>query len=233
MSISNIDAMSLISEQKPKSVDLILTDPPYAISRDSGYTQNSPDKKKYIKKYGNHTIDFGEWDHKFDIEDLKAVVDGFYNILRNGGTAIIFYDIWKIQDLSSIMKEVGFKQLRVIEWVKSNPVPINSKLNYLSNCREIAILGVKKGKPTFNSKYDKGIYTYPICQDAGRFHPTQKPLALFTDLILKHSNEGDIVFDPFAGSGTTEVVCMTENRTPICGEIDPEYYNKALDRTLR
>ena len=55
----------------------------------------------------------------------------------------------------------GFKQIRFIEWIKTNPVPVNQHTNYLSNAREVALLGVKKGKPTFNSKFDKGIYQFP------------------------------------------------------------------------
>ena len=54
------------------------------------------------------------------------------------GTIICFYDIWKIESLKNIL-ETKFKQIRFIEWIKSNPVPINSKVNYLTNCREVAI----------------------------------------------------------------------------------------------
>jgi DNA modification methylase len=114
--------------------------------------------------------------------------------------------------------------------LKTNPVPINSKINYLTNSREIAIVGVKKGKPTFHSEYDKGVYEYPICHDKGRFHPTQKPLALMEDLILKHSNEGDLVVDCFAGSATTAVAAHNTGRNFVGCEIDPEYYEKSVKR---
>ena len=66
------------------------------------------------------------------------------------------------------------------KWIKTNPQPLNSKTNYLTNCREIALLGVKGGKPTFNSKYDNGIYKYPIQGGKIKFHPTQKNLKLFS-----------------------------------------------------
>jgi hypothetical protein len=60
------------------------------------------------------------------------------------------------------------------DYLGKNPQPLNSSVNYLTNCREIACLvGIKKSKPTFNSKYDNGIYSFPY--KAGRtFHPTQK-----------------------------------------------------------
>ena len=62
------------------------------------------------------------------------------------------------------MEKCGFKQIRFIEWIKTNPQPLNSKVNYLTNCREIALLGIKKSKPTFNSKYDNGLYDNEIYQ---------------------------------------------------------------------
>ena len=137
-------------------------------------------------------------------------------------------------DLGGIIKQyfddAKFKQLRYIEWIKTNPVPLNSKTNYLTNSREIALVGVKGGKPTFHSEYDNGIYSYPICHDKGRFHPTQKPLALIEDLIVKHSDEGDIICDCFSGSGTTAVASYNTNRNFVGCELSKEYYDKSLLR---
>ena len=100
----------------------------------------------------------------------------------------------------------------------------------MTNCREVAITGVKKSKPTFNSSYDKGIYNYPICQDKGRFHPTQKPLKLKVDLVKKHSNEGDLVLDCFAGSATTAIACLETSRDFTGCEIDETFYKLAKKR---
>lgn len=143
---------------------------------------------------------------------------------------ICFYDLWKIETIKRYYDDNKFKQIRFIEWLKTNPVPINSKINYLTNSREVAVLGVKKSKPTFHSSYDNGLYQYPICQDTGRFHPTQKPLAFMKELIEKHSNEGDIVLDCFSGSGTIGVAALTTNRKFLGCEISPEYYEKSLER---
>ena len=124
------------------------------------------------------------------------------------------------------MEKHKFKQIRMIEWIKTNPQPLNSSLNYLTNSREIALTGVKVGKPTFNSKYDTGIYYHPI-QGGGKnkFHPTQKSLVLFEELIEKHSNEGDIVMDTFLGAGTTAIACKNTNRNFIGCEVNKEYYD--------
>jgi hypothetical protein len=73
---------------------------------------------------------------------------------------ICFYDLWKIFSLKKWFEEAGFKQIRFIEIIKTNPVSINSKLNYLTNAREIALTGVKGSKPSFKSEYDNGIYNF-------------------------------------------------------------------------
>jgi len=131
------------------------------------------------------------------------------------------------------MEGEKFKQIRLVEWIKTNPQPINSSVNYLTNCREIALLGIKKSKPTFNSKYDKGIYEYPLQGGKDRFHPTQKSLPLFEDLIRKHSNEGDVVLDCFAGSATTAIAAINTNRRFTGCESNEEYFSKAEERIER
>jgi site-specific DNA-methyltransferase (adenine-specific) len=150
--------------------------------------------------------------------------------LRKGGTIICFYDIWKITNLQKYLEDAKFSQPRFIEWVKTNPVPINSKVNYLTNAREIAITAVKGGKPVFHSEYDKGIYEYPICHDKGRFHPTQKPLALIEELIDKHTNQGDLVLDCFLGSGTIALASYNMGRNFIGCELSKEYFDKSVIR---
>ena len=140
------------------------------------------------------------------------------------------FELRKKIAINSPIVKAGFKQIRLVEWIKTNPQPINSSVNYLTNCREIALLGIKKTKPTFNSKYDKGIYSYPLQGGKDRFHPTQKSLPLFEDLIQKHSNEGDIVLDCFAGSATTAIAAIKTNRKFTGCELDKEYFTKAKER---
>jgi len=179
----------------------------------------------YGKKYATCT-DFGEWDNSFTMEVLTKFVSHFYRVLRKGGTAIIFFDLWKITLLKEMMENAGFRQIRLIEWIKTNPQPINSGVNYLTNCREIAVVGVKGSKPTFNSKYDNGLYHYPL-EGRNRVHPTQKNIDLFVELVRKHSNEGDLVLDCFAGSGTTARACLRTSRLFVGCEINAEYLSAA------
>ena len=250
-----------------KSIDLILTDPPYIISRDSGMnshyntvkenermnvqevkteeewlaykTENglTDDTKRdnyikygtiYGKKYCVKT-DYGEWDSEFTMDVLDRFIGEYYKKLRIGGTMIMFFDIWKISELKALLDKHKFKQIRFIEWIKTNPQPLNSKVNYLTNCREIALLGVKGGSPTFNSKYDNGIYEFPLQGGKNRFHPTQKSLRLFEELIKKHSNEDSVVLDTFLGSGTTAFASKNTNRRFKGCEISNEYYDKIME----
>ena len=231
--IFNNDCLNIMDEMIKRSIkiDAIITDPPYKISKKSGYVNNSPDKTDYIKKYGKHSIDFGEWDKK-EFE-LESFIEKSYKILIDSGTILSFYDIWKIKDFRDMAKKYKFKQPRVGVWRKTNPVPINSKLNYLSNASEYFVSFVKKSKPTFNSKYDNANYDYPICSGKERTsHPTQKPLKLIVELILKHTNEGDTVFDPYMGSGTTAVACKQTGRKFVGVELSKEYCEIAKQRII-
>lgn len=260
----NIDGLTYLSKIENNSIDLILTDPPYIISRDSGMNTHynkvkenevnevyfvktekewldyklehklKDDKGKdnylkygtiYGKKYCIKT-DYGSWDSDFTLDKLEELIKIFNKKLKNGGTMIIFFDLWKIESLKTILEKYKFKQIRFIEWIKTNPQPLNSKINYLTNCREIALCCVKGTKPTFNSEYDNGIYMFPLQGGKNRFHPTQKSLHLFETLIQKHSKEDDIVLDTFLGSGTTLFACQNTKRQFKGCEINEEYYNK-------
>jgi site-specific DNA-methyltransferase (adenine-specific) len=298
------EGLQFLEDLPSNSVDLILTDPPYITSRDSGMDKwvghvekqdqegAKPAKSKeqwdsykteeewqewfdeskikpenqaaemkkmeenflkygsiYGKKYAVKT-NYGDWDSDFTMETLDQFTKHFYRVLRDGGTAIIFFDLWKITALKEMLetcgpsyrgrqggevveKTRGFKQIRFIEWIKTNPQPINSQRNYLTNCREIALTGVKKSKGYFDSHYDNGIYRHPLQGGKERFHPTQKSLPLFEELVIKHSEPGDIIVDPFAGSATTAIACMNTGRRFMGCEMSEEYFTKAEGRIQR
>jgi site-specific DNA-methyltransferase (adenine-specific) len=262
--IQNIDGLQYLQTIENNSIDLILTDPPYIISKGSGMNEHynkiksnetneveydkteeeweqykieneidSDDKKDNYMKYGSIygkkyavRTDYGEWDSEFTMETLEIFISEYYKKLRKGGTLIMFFDLWKITQLKELMEKYKFKQIRFIEWIKTNPMPLNSKVNYLTNCREIALLGIKDSNPTFNSEYDNGIYQFPLQGGKNRFHPTQKSLPLFEELIKKHSRENDVVLDTFLGGGTTALACKNTNRIFKGCEISKEYYDR-------
>lgn len=218
------DCLDELDKIDGNSIDLILIDPPYIISRESNFKNYSKSaNKEIITKYGNHSIDFGDWD-KVEL-DWNLLFSKFHRILKLGGTLIIFYDIWKSSELKEASINNKFKQARVCCWNKTNPVPINSKTNYLSNANEYFFSFVKGTKPTFNSEYDNGYYKYPLCHGKERFqHPTQKPLGLIKEIIEKHSNKGDVILDCFAGTGTTGHAAKISERNFILIEKDETYF---------
>jgi DNA modification methylase len=216
--IINDDCYNVLKNIDNNSINLILTDPPYNISRKSNFTKNSTNVK-----FNKISIDFGDWD-KEEL-DLESLFSEFKRVLKPGGTVVIFYDVWKSERLKRVAKKYGFRQPRICQWVKNNPTPINSKINYLSNAIEFFFTFVKGKNPTFNSKYDKGIYNYPICHGRERTsHPTQKPLELFKEIITKHSNPGDLVLDTFGGTGTTALACIQTGREYLVIEKDQIYF---------
>ena len=265
--IKNICGLEYLKTIENNSIDLILTDPPYIISKESGMNEHynnvkfneendiievkteeeweeykkqhnlndDANKEKFIKYgsiYGKKycvKTDYGIWDSEFSMKTLETFVCEYYRKLKKGGTLIMFFDLWKITELKNLLEQYKFKQIRFIEWIKTNPQPRNSKVNYLTNCREIALVGVKEGNPTFNSSYDNGIYTFPLQGGKNRFHPTQKSLMLFEELIKKHSNENDTILDTFLGSGTTAIACKNTNRKFKGCEIAKEYYDKIIE----
>ena len=221
------DCLQFLKTVKSSSVSLVLTDPPYDISRKTNFA-SLPPKGKDTDRF-RVSMEFGEWDTHTSL-DFPSILNEFYRVLKKGGTLIMFFDLWKLTYLSSLYKKAGFRQLRFIEWVKTNPVPLNSHVNYLTNAREIALVGVKGTNPTFNSSYDNGIYSFPICHSKNRCHPTQKPTPLLEALISKHSNPSDLVLDCFSGGASTLEACHNLGRDFIGCELDPTYYNKSLER---
>ena len=224
--LENKSCFDFLKEIDSNSIDLVLIDPPYEVSRETNFSIGEP-KSGHRNRF-KVSMNLGDWDNNFS--GLDIVIKECYRVLKKGGTIICFYDLWKITVLKDYLESAKFKQIRFIEWLKNNPVPLNSKHTYLSNAREIALTAVKCGKSTFHSDYDNGVYNYPINHNKNRFHPTQKPVELFEDLIKKHSDEGDVVLDCFLGSGTTAVACLHTNRHFKCCELNKEYFEKSLDR---
>jgi DNA modification methylase len=223
--IENTDCLTLMAGIADNTVNLWNCDLPYGISRETGFKHGNNPSYDRLKV----SMDFGEWDKReFPLAEAVAAA---YRTLVKGGTAI-FYDWIKVTVLFTAMAAAGFAQLRLIEWVKTNPVPLNQHKTYLSNAREFAVVGVKVGKPTFHGKYDNGIYRFPIAR-ARRGedrHPTLKPLDLMVALTEKHTNRGDLVGDFCMGSGTAGVAALGTGRRFVGSEPDPRWFEAAEGR---
>lgn len=106
---------------------MFLIDPPYEVSRDTNF-QSGAATGRDTDRF-RVSMDFGTWD--FGFARLDIVILEAFRVLKKGGTLICFYDVWKITPLKAYFEQAGFKQLRLIEWLKTNPVPLNSKTNII------------------------------------------------------------------------------------------------------
>lgn len=119
--------------------------------------------------------------------------------------------------------------VRQLIWKKTNPSPMNGQYVYLSGI-ENAVWFKKRGG-TFNAHCKNTVFEYP--NGRNKIHPTEKNHKLLEELILDNSNEGDIVFDPCAGSGAHLLVAKELNRKYLGCELYSEYYDKIKQRGLK
>lgn len=209
--------------QNNVKVNHIITDPPYNISQDNNFsTMKNPRKG----------VDFGEWDKDFDLYNW---ISDYSNLLDKNGSMIIFCSYRFISHIIDKLESSGLVVKDVIIWKKSNPMPRNIDRRYVQDT-EFAVWAVKKNakwifnKPTDKS-YLRSCYETPTVSGKEKTnHPTQKSLKLMENIIKVHTNENDIILDPFMGSGSTGVASIKNNRKFVGIELDKEYFNIANDR---
>ena len=210
-SINNDDCMNYMKTMSDECVDLTLTDIPYGeVNRDSN---------------GLRTLNKEAADvMTFDIQEFLTEV---YRVTT--GTIIIFCGK---EQLSEIHKFFSDKQkrnkgaVRQLIWQKTNPSPMNGQYVYLSGIENA--VWFKKRDATFNAHCKNTVFRYACGRS--KLHPTEKNHDLLKELILDNSNEGDIVFDPCAGSGSHLLVAKENNRRWLGVELNREYFNIASER---
>ena len=218
--ITQGDCLSEIKRLNDESIDSVITDPPYNISRENNF-----------KTIGRTGVDFGEWDKGFD---QLAWIEESYRVIRKGGSLFLFNDWKNVGEIAKYAETVGFDIKDMVRWRKSNPMPRNRDRRYITDF-EVAIWLVKpKGKWVFNrltDTYDRCEYDYPITPNSEKVgHPTQKPLDLMEEIIKRHTDKGEVILDPFIGSGTTAVAAINTGRNFIGIEQEPEYVGIARRR---
>jgi site-specific DNA-methyltransferase (adenine-specific)/modification methylase len=230
------DALEELKKIPNESVDLIITDPPYNVSTDLKIDRSRWGKKQKRKAIIN--FDYGEWD-KMSEDDFEKFNIRWYTeckrVLKKGGSIYVFFT----KELISFFHihrfpDYEIKTKNIISWIKSNPLPAFNRTNYRSAVEFIYFGQKEGGKATFNfgqQKEMKNWFEYPLVQGKVRTkHPTQKPLELIQKFIEISSNKGDIVLDPFIGSGTTAVAAKMFDRNYIGIEKNPEYVKIANER---
>lgn len=214
------DAFQLLKEVPPESVRLILTDPPYNISRKNNF---------HTMKIKRTSLDFGEWDYGFD---QTGWLPDAVKTLMPGGSIVIWNSWENLGEIHDALTELGMSVKRQLICIRTNPMPRNRDRLFTSSAQN-AIWAVKPGAKNpawvFNRRsdtYETGIFYYPAQRSK---HPTKKPTGLFVELINILSNPGDLVLDPFSGIGTTAIAALHTGRKYLCFELDENYYKLALE----
>ena len=219
------DALKLLPRLRPDSVRLVLADPPYGVSRRNDF--KSMNKKGDKPGVVRRSINW-DWDKDFDqIGWLKLAAPA----VMKGGSFIIWNSWRNLGPIADELERLGFKVMRDLVWTKANPFPRNIERCYVQS-REYALWAVRADRfhPwPFNrrkdTRYERGEFKYPVQHSD---HHCKKPNGLFQELIELHTHPGELVVDPFLGSGTTAIAAYHAGRRCIGFERDEKYYNLAV-----
>jgi DNA modification methylase len=220
----NRDGLEQLATVEDNSVRLVLTDPPYLIAH------IGPTGKAY---------EHFDTEESFTMDQLEKFVKEWYRVLTPGGTVICWFDVFKFGILRDMATRAGFGQrFRTVSWIKDGGNQVEVKLTYVGWGETAMVFSKGPTKEmVFNNKDEngkatahRGLFTSRTPRGKARFHPTQKPVDLFEELICLHTNPGDIVLDSFCGSGATPVAAELTKRSFIGAEINKEYFDKAQER---
>lgn len=220
-----------------ESVELVFADPPYFLSN-GGITCHSGRMVPVDKGVWDH-IDSVENMHKFNQRWLLACKA----LLRPNGTIWVSGTQHVIFSVGYAMQQLGYKLLNIITWEKPNPPP-NLSCRYFTHSTETILWAARdsKSKHTFNyvamreeagGKQLKSVWRIPSPSETEKTlgsHPTQKPLELLERIIRASSKEGDLVIDPFVGSGTTGLAAVKFGRRFIGIDADSTFLELAVRR---
>ncbi len=226
INLYNDDCIKILKKLKDNTVDLIIADPPYVISTPSQF-HTMKDRKNPRKG-----TDLGAWDKEFD---NNAWIKLAYNKLKKGGSLICFNDLKKASYIIDIANKNKLIYKDTLIWNKTNPMPRNRDRRYVQDIELIQWFVKPKEKWTFNRQkenFESCVKVFPSESGGGykRIHPTQKPLKLIENIIEIHSNIGDLIVDPFSGSGSTMICAKKLGRSFYGSEIDKNYYEKSIKR---
>ena len=241
----NANFFEAIKEISECSVDLVFADPPYFLSN-GGFT---------VASGKSASVDKGDWDKlpngvtalEFHEEWVKEVS----RVLKQNGALVVSGTYHSIYDTGVAIQTAGFKVLNEIIWFKPNGSP-NLSGRRLAATHETLIWACKSSSNKYTFNYDllkagdfpgdvlkspgkqmRSVWSIPTTPKSEKTfgkHPTQKPLTLMNRVIAGFSNPGDLVLDPFMGSGSTGLSALSLGRSFVGIELDDSYYNLAKSR---
>jgi modification methylase len=238
------DCIEQLEKLPPASVDLVFADPPYNLQLEGALSRPDQSLVDAVDDDWDKFASFAEYD-SFSRRWLAAV----RRVMKPDATIFVIGSYHNIFRVGAIMQDLGFWILNDIVWRKANPMP-NFRGRRFTNAHETMIWAARgAGAKSYTFNYEalkagnedcqvRSDWFLPICTGAERLkdkagrktHPTQKPEALLARVLLAASNAGDLVLDPFFGSGTTGAVARRLHRSFIGLERDPIYADAARVR---
>jgi modification methylase len=238
------DCIASLEKLPPESVDVVFADPPYNLQLEQALTR--PDQSLV------DAVD-DDWDKFASFSDYDAFTRAWLGavrrVMKKSATLWVIGSYHNIFRVGAALQDLDFWLLNDIVWRKANPMP-NFKGRRFTNAHETMIWASKSAEAkNYTFHYDalkagnedvqmRSDWFIPLCtgderlkgEDGRKVHPTQKPEALLARVLLSSSNPGDVVLDPFFGTGTTGAVAKKLGRHFIGLERDPTYAKAARAR---
>lgn len=215
VTLYNADCRTVLASLNDRSVDAVLTDPPYT-ERTHGMAKTNKGKGHGVK-----ALDFDA----ITDADLTSILTECGRVSRRWVVATLAYQHAFLYDAEP---PAGLRTLRLGVWVKTNPMPQISADRPGQGWESIAYMHRADVKPTWHGGGRHGNYVLPVQQGEG--HPTVKPLAMLSDWVRNFTEPGDTILDPFAGSGTTGRAALDEGRKVILCESRKDYCDLIVSR---
>ena len=241
--ILNKDCLTGLAELQSGSVDLVFADPPYNLQLTGELTRPDQSVVDGVNNSWDQFDSFKAYDH-FSEAWLKEC----HRVLKPNGAIWVIGSYHNIFRLGKTLQDLGFWILNDVIWRKTNPMP-NFRGRRFTNAHETLIWAAKSPKSKYQFNYDsmkmlnedlqmRSDWTLPICNGQERLkdkagkkiHPTQKPENLLSRVILATTKPGDVILDPFFGTGTTGAVAKRLGRHYIGIEQDTTYAENAKKR---
>jgi len=239
------DCVELMNSLPEGSVDMVFADPPYNLQL--GGELHRPNNSRV----DGVDDDWDQFDGFQQYDDFtRAWLIAARRVLKPDGTLWVIGSYHNIYRVGALLQDIGFWMLNDVVWRKTNPMP-NFRGRRFTNAHETLIWVARSQDSKYRFNYDamkamnddlqmRSDWLLPLCTGAERLkkdgkkaHPTQKPEALLYRVVLSSTEVGDVVLDPFFGSGTTGAVAKKLGRNYIGLERDPDYAKLAEKRLSR
>jgi site-specific DNA-methyltransferase (adenine-specific) len=228
------DCVEEMKKMPSGKVDMIFADPPYFLSNGGLSIHNG----KVV------SVNKGDWDKRSNCADIEKFTKDWLNechrLLKPNGTIWVSGTTHNIFDVQKALSEIGFHLINMVIWHKVDPPPLIYKNKFKFSYEMIIWAGKSKDhffdyQAMFNDAKEEmhDVWNLPAVQMAEKtfgYHPTQKPIALLNRIVLSSTKPGDIVLDPFMGSGTTGVAAKTSGRKFVGIEKESTYFAIAKSR---